>query len=305
MKAPVRVSTGVWLVALALTVSVAQANWGKKKNQNKGGGDTQGPADPTPPHPEGKPPPQPTCDGGADKECKIGTDSQRDQQHHLGAGGSGVPKESVSVVSNKPKKSHADPAKKKEAAVGSGLGDSRETESHSHSHSHSQSEPKDYENFWAEVSHSRLKKMGVELEDGGETYYLLDYNLAFDEVHQKNLPSIPIPYFGQIVQFELQDSGKMPKVVADKYPEIRSFLGSADIGEGENSKAEARIDMNAAGINAIIKGPSGSYYVDPVRGSPGKSVSHEGLLLHKAHIKSDIADDEEKGHHDSPLRHST
>jgi len=147
-------------------------------------------------------------------------------------------------------------------------------------------------NMWAHVSNDRVRKLGLEPEQG-KVYFLLYHKLAVELATKES--QIPLPYQENIVRFGLKDSGTMPLSLQKKYPEIRSYIGKS---LDAKITASATVDINPAGLHAQIHGLHGDFYLDPVRGA--KTVLQEGLILHFAYSKKSVGSG--KGIRDNPLR---
>jgi len=148
--------------------------------------------------------------------------------------------------------------------------------------------------LWDVATSGRVEKLGIEPLESS-TYYFLDHDAFLKQVTEadQQAPTVVLPYFENVLSFSLADSGEQSQAISDKYPGIKSFSGKVNEGD---IKATAMVDINPAGIHAQIHGPSGSFYIDPVRGA--KSAAWEGLMLHRGYTPEGSA----KGFNDNPMR---
>ena len=78
--------------------------------------------------------------------------------------------------------------------------------------------------------------------------------------------SLPLPE-GGFTEFTLIDSGTLPPVLAQRYPEIRSFKGSD--GKGRS----LRLDISPQGVKAMVYEKDGAWLVQPAETLSGKALN--------------------------------
>ncbi len=78
--------------------------------------------------------------------------------------------------------------------------------------------------------------------------------------------SLPLPN-GKLELFEFYESPCMSPVLAEKFPEIKSFIAISK----ENRRNHARLDFGTMGIHAVISTSEGTIYIDPYFKSPDQN----------------------------------
>ncbi len=77
-------------------------------------------------------------------------------------------------------------------------------------------------------------------------------------INSTTIIALPLPN-GEFTRFKFVESLVMEEELANKYPEIKTYLGQGI----DNATASARFDITPAGFHAIIFSVNGTVYIDP------------------------------------------
>ncbi|MFK8028900.1 MAG: reprolysin-like metallopeptidase [Gammaproteobacteria bacterium] len=124
--------------------------------------------------------------------------------------------------------------------------------------------------IWSQASEAQIATSGVRMISPN-AYQTVRFDADRFRSLLGNQGRISLPMAdGRFVEFEMVDAPVMSKELAAKFPDIRTWSGSAS----DNSGAWARIDLTPAGFHGMIHDADGLTFIDPYQVTNGKVVGH-------------------------------
>lgn len=122
--------------------------------------------------------------------------------------------------------------------------------------------------IWSSANEAQIATRGERLiRPNAYRTVSFDVNAFNARLDRRGRISLPMSD-GRFIEFEMEAAPVMATELAEKFPQIRTWAGSASDGSG----TWARIDLTPAGFHGMIHDTSGLTFIDPYQTTAGKAI---------------------------------
>ncbi len=144
-----------------------------------------------------------------------------------------------------------------------------------------QAAPASADGIWSATAEPQIATRGERLIKPND-YWTVSFDAARFRTLLDDKGRISLPMSdGRFADFDMEHAPVMAKELAEKFPEIRTWAGSASDGSG----AWARIDHTPAGFHGMIRDASGLTFIDPYQVEQGRVVGNN----YQVYAKKDLS----------------